>query len=183
MSRLVERLFAVLDALDSAGIPHAVGGAIALAFCTKDPRGTRDIDLNVFVGVEKAESVLASLPAEVDHDAEDAERIRKTGQVRLSWDETPIDLFFNNLPLHEEVAAGRVTVPLEGREIPVLDASSLVVFKSMFDRARDWVDIQDILEQDPVAVADASKRVSELLGADDPISQRLNRMLTATGDR
>lgn len=180
---MIERLFAVLDALDAAGIPHAVGGAIALAFCTKNPRGTRDIDLNVFVGVDKADSVLASLPSEVSHGPEDVRTIRDTGQVRLSWGETPVDLFFNNLPLHQEVAAGKVTVPLEGREIPVLDASSLVVFKSMFDRARDWVDIQDILEHDPAAVTDATKRVSELLGADDPISQRLDRMIAATRNR
>lgn len=176
MSRLVERLFAVHDALDSAGIPHAVGGAIALAFCTKDPRGTRDIDLNVFLGVDAAEKVLAVLPEQIEHSPDDVRRIEETGQVRLKWEETPVDLFFNNLPLHEEVAAGRVTVDLDGHEIPILDASSLVVFKSMFDRAKDWVDIEDIARHDPDAVTDAIRRVDDLLGPDDSISQRLREL-------
>ena len=35
--------------LESGGIPHAFGGAIALADWTLEPRGTRDIDVNLFV--------------------------------------------------------------------------------------------------------------------------------------
>lgn len=177
MSILIERLFAVHDALDNAGIPHAVGGAIALAYCTKNPRGTRDLDLNIFLGVDAAEEVLAALPAPVGYSSDDVEKVREVGQVRLWWGETPVDLFFNNLPLHEDVAAGKVLVQLEGKEIPVLDAASLVIFKAMFDRTKDWADIEEIFRHDPDAVAKAATKVSDLIGVDDHISRRLNGMV------
>ena len=37
------------EALDSAGMRHAFGGALALAWCVEEARGTQDIDLNIFV--------------------------------------------------------------------------------------------------------------------------------------
>ena len=49
MSALGDQLLAVHDGLDAAGIPHAIGGAIALGYCVLEPRGTRDVDVNVFV--------------------------------------------------------------------------------------------------------------------------------------
>ncbi len=49
MTTLVEKVVALSDALTTAGVPHAFGGAIALAYCTEDPRGTRDVDVNAFV--------------------------------------------------------------------------------------------------------------------------------------
>ncbi len=48
MSELGDQLLAIHDALDAARIPHAIGGAIALGYCTLEPRGTRDVDVNVF---------------------------------------------------------------------------------------------------------------------------------------
>ena len=62
MSNLAERLVAVHDSLTAAKVPHAFGGAIALAYCTEEPRGTRDIDVNLFVGAATAPGVLAELP-------------------------------------------------------------------------------------------------------------------------
>lgn len=50
---LVGMLFRVHDALDSAGLSHAFGGALALAWCVPEPRATADIDLNVFVPVDE----------------------------------------------------------------------------------------------------------------------------------
>jgi len=40
MSELGDQLLAVHDGLDAAGIPHAIGGAIALGYCVLEPRGT-----------------------------------------------------------------------------------------------------------------------------------------------
>ncbi len=65
MSLLARRLIEIDDALSGAGLAHAFGGAIALAFCTEEPRGTRDLDVNVFVAPELAGQVLAALPAGV----------------------------------------------------------------------------------------------------------------------
>ena len=43
-----------------ARIPHAFGGALALAWCTKRARGTIDIDVNVFVDPLDSDNVFAS---------------------------------------------------------------------------------------------------------------------------
>lgn len=173
MSPLIKKLFAVHDALDRAGVPHAVGGAIALAFTTRNPRGTRDLDLNIFLKRDQAARVLGSLPDEVAHGPDDVAEVHRHGQVRLWWDETPVDLFFNTLPLHDDVARGKVMAPLAGRDIPILDAGSLVLFKVMFDRSKDWADVEEILAHDPGAVARALPKVAGLIGPDDPITRRL----------
>jgi hypothetical protein len=46
---LVERIIEIARAFDAAKIEWAFGGALALAYATQEPRGTRDIDINVFV--------------------------------------------------------------------------------------------------------------------------------------
>ena len=51
------KILALHGALDAAGLPHAFGGALALAWCTERARGTIDIDLNVFVAADQAEHV------------------------------------------------------------------------------------------------------------------------------
>lgn len=163
--------------MNEAEIPHAFGGAIALAYCTNDPRGTRDLDINIFLKAEKAEKVLRALPTGVAVSRDEIERVEREGQVRLWWDETPVDLFFNNLPFHETVAKGAVQVPLEGREIPVLGGASLIVFKAMFDRSKDWVDIEAIIDWDRAPAEHAATSLAALLGDEDPISQRLQRLL------
>lgn len=47
-----EKSLAIARALEHARIPHAFAGAIALAFAA-EPRGTIDVDVNLFVSVER----------------------------------------------------------------------------------------------------------------------------------
>jgi hypothetical protein len=171
MSKLSELLLAVHDSLARAGIPHAVGGAIALGYCTLDPRGTRDLDFNVFVGPERAREVFAALPEEVEVNGERLERLERDGQVRLRSGITPVDLFLNVLPFHDRVAAQVREVPFEGRTIPVLSCTALVVFKAMFDRTQDWADIEAMVEARSFDPAEASQWIRELLGDDRRIDQ------------
>jgi hypothetical protein len=173
VSELVDKLFDIHDALTKAGIAHAFGGAIALAYCIEEPRGTRDLDVNVFVDASKAKSVLAALPAGVRVEKQDIAKAKRDGQVRLFWDGTPIDVFLNNLPLHDAVAASVVWVPLEGREAPVIDCASLTIFKAFFDRTKDWADIEAIAQATPEDVEEAAKTIAELVGPDDPAYERL----------
>lgn len=176
MSELVEKLFAIHDALTEAGLAHAFGGAIALAYCIEEPRGTRDLDVNIFVDAGRAESVLDLLPREVRVRKKDVAAVKRDGQARLYWDETPIDVFLNNLPLHEEVAASVVWVPLEGRDVPVLDCASLAIFKAFFNRTKDWADLEEIALATPEDIEAAAKTISDLVGADDPAVDRLRQL-------
>jgi hypothetical protein len=171
VSELSDLLFAVHDGLEDAGIPHAVGGAIALGYCTLDPRGTRDVDFNVFVGTDRAREVLATLPDDVEVSGERLERFERDGQVRLRSGATPVDLFLNVLPFHEYVHRHIRQVPFEGRTIPILSCTALVVFKAMFDRTQDWADIEAMVEARSFDPDEASDWIRQMLGDDRRIEQ------------
>lgn len=178
MSELVEKLFAIHDALTEAGLSHAFGGAIALAYCVEEPRGTRDLDVNIFIDASQAGPVLASLPNGVRVKKGDIAQVKRDGQTRLWWDGTPVDVFLNNIPLHDAVASSVVWVSLEGREIPVLDCASLAIFKAFFDRPKDWADLDAISVATPEDIEEAAHTIAELVSEDDPAVQRLKAMIS-----
>jgi hypothetical protein len=176
MSELVEKLFAIHDALTDAGQAHAFGGAIAFAYCVEEPRGTRDLDVNIFVDASQAASVLASLPAGVRVRKKDVAKVNRDGQARLDWNGTPIDVFLNNIPLHDAVAGSVLWVELEGRDIPVLDCASLAIFKAFFDRTKDWADIEAIAIATPEDIENAAATIAELVSEDDPAVEKLRAL-------
>lgn len=172
MTDLVGRVVAICAALDKHRIPWALGGALALAFATAEPRGTRDIDVNVFVGADQARMVFEALPRDVRYQRADITAARREDQVRLWWDDTPVDIFFAADRFHHDVADRCVTVPFSGRNIRVLCAEDLAVFKAMFDRSQDWVDIETMAAADAIDLEVAATRLQEVLG-DDPRVARL----------
>lgn len=139
---LTERIVTLHQHLTAAGLAHAFGGALALAFCTREPRGTKDIDVNVFIEVDRLGELLLALPAGVE--VTDAKRsdLRRDGQCRLWWDGTPVDIFLSNHPYHDHAEANRRHVPFAGvDDLPVLACSDLAVFKAFFARPKDRVDL------------------------------------------
>jgi hypothetical protein len=176
---LAERVVALDRAL--AAIPHAFGGALALAYYA-EPRATIDIDLNVFAGVDEFPVVadaLAQLGAGT-HDREVGELIRRDGQARVMWDRVPVDLFFAYDAFHDAAAARRRTVPFADTEIPILGVEHLVVCKAIFDRPRDWVDIDAIVAADTfVDVAEVQRWVGRLATDDDPRYNRIAAVLAS----
>jgi hypothetical protein len=174
---LSQRVIALDRALARRGIPHAFGGAIALAYATLNPRGTIDIDLNVFVPAGEAEAVLAALPKGVDQPAGTAEAIEREGQVRLWWDETPIDLFFDYAPVHADAARHARDVPFAGTTVPVLGPVELAAFKAIFDRTQDWADIEAMLAAETLDVDAVRETVQTMLPRDDPRFGRLEQAM------
>jgi hypothetical protein len=175
VSELVDKLFAIHQALESASLPHAFGGAISLAYCVEEPRGTRDLDVNVFCDAADAKRVLGALPDGVRVEAGDVERVERDGQARLYWDGVPVDVFLNNLPLHDDVAGAVVWVFLEGKKVPMLDCASLVLFKAFFNRTKDWADIEAIGLAAPEDIEAAAATIARLVGEDDPPSYASTR--------
>src|SRR3954463_11706974 len=106
MTGLPAKIVAIHEALSAADVPHAFGGALALAWCTQRARGTIDIDINVFAAPDDADDVVAALPSEVTWSADDVVLLRRDGQVRLWWDTTPIDVFLSTTEFHR-AAEGR----------------------------------------------------------------------------
>ena len=180
MSRLslAERIVALDRAL--AAIPHAFGGALALAYYA-EPRATVDIDLNLFVSVDRYPEVaapLVALGAAADN-AEVAELVRRDGQARVMWDHTPIDLFFAYDAFHDAAATARRVVPFADTTIPILAAEHLVVCKAVFNRAKDWVDIDAMLAADTaIDVAEVLRWVGRIAGDEDSRYERITAVLT-----
>src|SRR5688572_23463275 len=100
-NELIDGIHALSSRLRECGIPHAFGGAIAYGFYGT-PRMTRDYDINVFLPESSAPAVLECLATiGVESNDESVRTIDRTGQVRLSWAGTMVDLFFAYAPFHE----------------------------------------------------------------------------------
>lgn len=158
LSVLAERLLAVSRALDSAGLPHAFGGAIALAYCTHEPRGTRDLDVNIFITPDRSSEALDAMPPGVTITKAARAELRREGQVRVMWGDTPLDLFLDVDAFHTRAASGVREVPFEGTVIKVLGCEALIVFKAMYGRTKDRADIEAMIE----AGADGRAALGEL---------------------
>ena len=142
---LVSKILAAHEMLDSLRVPHQFGGAIALAWY-RSPRATTDIDLNVTVAPEASAPVLGALGhLGVSVTTADRAAIAADGQARLDWGGSHLDLFFATLDLHQEMAAMARAVSFGPLEIPILSPEHLIVCKAVFDRPKDWVDIEEIV--------------------------------------
>ncbi len=170
---LAERVVALNRALARRRIPRAFGGAIALAYWTLDPRGTSDIDLNLFVPAASPGRALRALPEGVEQPPGTEDVVRRDGQVRLWWEGTPIDLFFSNVPLQAEAERNRRMVAFGGTRIPVLGPVELAVFKAMFDRTRDWADVEAMIAAETLDLDAVRAWLREMVEADDARFARL----------
>jgi len=177
---LEQKILAIHRSLDAATIPHAFGGALALAWCTERARGTIDIDVNVFSGVDDAPRTLAALPHEVSWSDDDVERLVRDGQIRLWWDETPVDLFMSTTEFHDEAGSRSRREPFGGADVPFLDCTDLAVFKAFFDRTRDWADLEDMKAAGTLDVDRTIGVLVRYLGTDDARIQRLHSLADAT---
>jgi hypothetical protein len=176
---LPQRLIALDDLLEAAEIPHAFGGAIALAYWTRDPRGTSDIDVNLFIDAAGSEPALRALPPAVEWNSDAVTTIRDEGQIRLWWDETPLDLFFDYAPVHRRAAQHARLVPFEGTQIPILGPVELAVFKALFDRTRDWADLEAMAGAGTLDSEAVREVLLEMLDPDDARLARLDAITRA----
>lgn len=164
---LTQRIVGLHEALDVAGLAHAFGGALALAFCTLDPRATQDIDVNVFVGTDRVSDVLAGLPDGVAASAAARRQLGRDGQARLRWDTTPVDVFLSNHSFHDEAAQRCRLVPFAGLDdLPVLACEDLAVFKAFFARPKDAVDIAAMADAGAIDPGMLLATMADLLGRD-----------------
>ena len=178
---LPEKVVALHAALAEVRVPHAIGGAVALAYYAV-PRGTVDVDINVFVPVERWPKVRDALaPLGVDVAADEA-ALERDGQVRLWWDRNPVDLFFSYDPFHEEMRRATRRVPFAGETIPILAPEHLMVCKAMFDRPKDWLDIEQIVvATDPLDLPEVEGWLQAMVGEDNQRLVRLQEILSRLG--
>jgi hypothetical protein len=177
VSSLVDKILALHDALDRAAIPHAFGGALALAWCTQRARGTIDIDVNVFVDRSRAPELLAALPEGVRWSDADRVLVERDGQVRLWWGDTPVDVFVNTTDFHEQVAERCRREPFAGQDVPFLGCTDLAVFKVFFDRTKDWADIEEMAAAGTLDTDRVAGILAHYLGVPD---HRIDRLRAIT---
>ncbi|MGQ0465927.1 MAG: hypothetical protein ACT4QG_11465 [Sporichthyaceae bacterium] len=99
--------------------------------------------------------------------------------MRLWWGRTPVDLFFPQHLLHQVVAGRVVAMELGDSTIPILSATDLTIFKALFNRGKDWVDIASMLAFGNPDLGEAIAWVTEIVGADD---ERVTRLRNAQPD-
>ena len=70
-------------------------------------------------------------------------------------------------------------MPFADTTIPILSASHLVACKVVFNRAKDWVDIDAMLAADvPLDGAEVLRWVGRIAGDTDPRYERIVALLT-----
>ena len=174
---LPDKIVALHRALEAAKVGHAFGGALALAWCTRRPRGTSDIDINIFAPPTQTRRVLRALPSEVQWVDDDRDRLRRDGQVRLWWDATPVDLFLSTTSFHRRASRRVRREPFRDETLPFLACDDLAVFKVFFDRSRDWADLEEMIAARSFDIGALRATITELLGADDPRLARLGDLV------
>ena len=174
------KIVSLHELLDSAGITHQFGGAIALAWY-RYPRATTDIDVNLTLPPAAADPVLGLLGhLGVTATAEDREVIARDGQARLDWGGSYLDVFFATLDFHLEMAEHARPVHFGPVDIPILAPEDLIVCKAIFGRPKDWLDIDEMLRWGTEVDAERTLHwVSEILGPAAPEYARLVGLLGA----
>lgn len=146
---LVDLVLQVSHHLDGAGVSHAFGGALALGYIA-EPRGTIDVDVNVFSPMTDIDAVLQVFEAiDLRPELARAAWLPLAGiRLRRDADPFPVDVFPSLDERYAEVERRCERHPFgrEGIQLPFLSAEDLTVFKLSFGRDKDWVDIRGIAQ-------------------------------------
>jgi len=181
---LPDKVLAVDDALSQAHIAHAFGGALALAYYA-EPRATDDIDINLFVAPTDFPLVRKVLaPLGLSDEPVSLTTIERDGQCRLWWGRTPLDLFFAYDEIHEAMRRGARLQPFGDRRLPMLSPEHLVTCKVIFDRPKDWLDIEQVLVcVDGLDLAEIGNWIDRIVGSEDHRKARFDEIVEALLDQ
>jgi hypothetical protein len=166
--------------LEAAGIPYALGGALCMGTWGY-VRATKDVDLNVFVSEDRLADVLPVFAAAgCTFDADEAlRRARERGDMVLWLAGVRVDVFTAFHAIHRDVERRRTRVSLpSGQHVWMLSPRDLMLFKVLFGRSKDWVDIERLLRAQ-IGAIDGDGLVADLISllGDDPRIARLRSLL------
>lgn len=178
----------IADAFEAEQIPYAIGGALALA-AWGFPRATNDVDIDVFVQPGELGKVFAALErvgCELDReDCIDAARVR--GDFRAHFERMRIDFFVPSIPFYRSAESRVRKAPLGDRPARYLSAEDLAVFKMLFFRTKDILDVERLVGFIGSAFDASYVRASlvDIVGEEDERIRRWDRLVadTAVGAR
>ena len=169
----------IADGLERHGVAYAIGGAHAYGQYGI-PRATNDVDVNVFVpldGLAPVFEALCALGIAVDEAAtrEDAAR---DGLVGLRFGMFRVDVFTPSIDFSWEAERTRVRHLIEGRPVWFLSVEALCVFKLLFFRGKDVVDLERLIavSGDDIDAAYVRRWLVEMMGAADPRVETWDRL-------
>jgi hypothetical protein len=134
------------DGLEAKSVPYAVGGALALGLWGV-PRGTVDVDLNVWLDPTRP-TAAAELLADLGCEFRTAAVVRSfldKGWAFVLWRGVHVDLYLPTREFHADVLRRRQVRPLRGRDAWFLSAEDLAVFKMILHRLKDRADLESLL--------------------------------------
>lgn len=173
------------DALEAAGLPYAIGGALALSYYSP-PRGTVDVDINIFVAVpgeiDKALACLAGCGFEPDNLSTLHRTARDDGQFRGRLHGMRVDVFVPAIDLYAALEERRRQVLIAGRSGWILGPEDLAVLKMLFFRRKDLADVESLVDAQGAALDLAAVRAQlvNLMGGDDARVREWDAIVTGS---
>ena len=134
----------VTDQLEDAGIPYAIGGAVALS-AHGFPRTTADVDLSVFAPRDELDILFDALDrAGCLFDRADARRaIDRMFLFTVRCGRVLVDLFVSFHPHHHDALERRVALRCpDGESRWFLSAEDLAIHKLALARPKDAADLE-----------------------------------------
>ena len=168
--------------LDTLGISYAIGGALAYGFVAT-PRSTADVDLNVFLSETEVDLVIESLRSAGAEIVPEAARaaVAATGAFVARLGPWRLDVFLSSVPYCSVAERTRIRRRIGEREAWFLSAEAIAVFKLMFFRGKDLVDLQRLaaLRRRDLDFAGVRAAVVEMVGEDDERVRAWDRIRAA----
>jgi len=160
----------IAAALERHGVPYALGGALAYGQYGI-PRATNDVDVNVFVAPAQLDPVFAALRSlGVAVDAAAARAAADRDGLMVLWlGQFRLDVFTPSIEFSWEAGRTRVRFEIDGSGVWFLSAEALCIFKLLFFRGKDVVDLERLIavQGAKVDAAYVRDRIAAMLGEDD----------------
>ena len=156
--------------MKSIPVSRLKSGALALAIAGV-PRGTADVDVNVFVSDQRLAEIfnlLITPGVEIDVPGATA-RAQKDGMFVARWDGMRIDVFLPSIPFAHEAERTRLRITAaDGWSGWFLSAEALAVFKLLFFRGKDIVDLERLAAvRADLDTSYVRKWIVDMMGEDD----------------
>lgn len=169
----------IAAALGQHGLPYALGGALAYGQYGI-PRATNDVDVNIFVDAEQLDDVFAALRSlDIEIDPTAARTAADKEGLMIFWlGPFRIDVFTPSIDFSWEAARTCVRHDIDGTMVSFLSAEALCVFKLLFFRGKDVVDLERLIAVQGSALDAGYVRahIVEMLGDDDPRVETWDRL-------
>jgi hypothetical protein len=142
------------------------------------------VDVNVFLEdaeLPKLSAALRTLGIAVD-DSRLASESANKGMSVVHFGPYRVDLFTPSIPFSREAERTRRQIQIEGHAITFLSAEAIAVFKLLFFRPKDVVDLERLIEvqRDALDVAYVRVELVKIMGEDDERVKRWDELVHAS---